>query len=83
MTRASTSVLQLNEKDQFVDVARQLSLAFPDLDLAFNLQEGSQKMRCFVGTEEPIELSLDGAETRELVFEAIFAIKSLVRRFDS
>ena len=71
-------------QDQFIEVARQLSGQFPELDLRFNLEDGSPILRFMMPefTAEVFELELGALETSHLVCEAMFTIKEIARLFD-
>lgn len=70
---------------QFCIVARELCNRFPNLELWFNLEEGTSTMRYGAETISPevleLKLGLDSAEV--LCTQAIFSLKVLARMFDS
>jgi len=69
----------------FVSVAHQLGVLFPDLDLRFSLQSGSETLRFMAAdiSREVHEVSLVGKSTNEILHQAIFAIKEICGRFDA
>jgi len=70
---------------QFVYFASRVSAFFPDLDLRFNLQGNSTKIRYSIPdvSKEVFELSLGGGKIEELIHEATFAIKEAAGRYDA
>ena len=70
---------------QFIDLASKLSANFPDLDLRFNLQGNTNKIRYTVPTvsSKVFELTLGRSNVDKLVYEATFEIKELTQRFDA
>jgi hypothetical protein len=80
----NTPTNESNEiEEQFVLVASALYSHFPDLDLRFNLRCGTSKARCLIPhPKKALKLPLGSKDTDELVREAVWAIKVLIRRFD-
>ncbi|MCC6221562.1 MAG: hypothetical protein IT291_10020 [Deltaproteobacteria bacterium] len=72
-------------EDQFIAVAMEISHLFPKLDLRFNLQSGSSKVRYSAPSisAEIFELDLNLGETSALIIEACFKIKEIGRLFDA
>jgi hypothetical protein len=70
---------------QFIDFATKLSGYFPELDLRFNLQNGSKTVRFTLPghTNRVFEAELGQNELDSLVYEAAFAVKEMVRKFDA
>ncbi|MCB0361001.1 MAG: hypothetical protein KDD44_15235 [Bdellovibrionales bacterium] len=70
---------------QFISIASELSIQFPDLDLRFNLQSGSNRLRYVAAavSTEVHEMTLGEIETRELIYEAIFTLKELAQMYDA
>jgi hypothetical protein len=83
MLRLSTK--ELNPEERFVLLAMELQRTFPELDLRFNLLDGSTTARCLIPelSEEALELSLNGRELSKTLHEAIFSIKQLAHLFDA
>ena len=71
-------------EEQFVHVASALYDHFPDLDLRFNLRSGTTKARCLIpnAQRKALKFELGGKTTEELVREAVWAIKILMKRYD-
>ena len=74
-----------NLTKQFIYFASKVSSFFPDLDLRFNLQGNSNKIRYSIPdiSSEVFELTLGVNKVEELVHEAAFAIKEATGRFDA
>ena len=72
-------------RQQFISIASELSNIFPDLDLRFNLQGGSNRLRYVAAaiSSEVHELELGDLETQELIFEAIFTLKEVAQLYDA
>lgn len=70
---------------QFIYFASRVSSFFPELDLRFNLQGNSTKIRYSIPdiSSEVFELSLAGAKIDELIHEAAFSIKEATGRYDA
>lgn len=70
---------------QFIYFASKVSAFFPDLDVRFNLQGGSNTLRYTIPavTDEVFELTLGRERIESLIHEAAFAIKELTQRFDA
>mgnify|MGYP000950188881 CR=1 FL=1 len=71
-------------EERFVLVANALYEYFPDLDLRFNLRCGTTKARCLLPhpTKKALRLPLGDKSAEDVVRDAVWAIKSLTRRFD-
>ena len=71
-------------KQQFHVLANELSVRFPELDLRFNLQSGTNRLRLKAASvsHEVIELPLGEYETDELLYAAMFRIKEIARLYD-
>ena len=71
--------------EQFIDIAQQVSLEFPELDLRFSLQSDSNILRYSAAdvSQEVFELELGLEETTNLVYEAIFKVKQVAQLFDA
>lgn len=76
---------QQNVTDQFVYFASKLSTYFPDLDLRFNLQGGTNRLRYSIPSisKRVYELQLGHEHIENLVHEATFKIKEIAQRFDA
>ncbi len=72
-------------RDQFVFLATELSNLFPELDLRFNLQSGTNQLRyrAVAVSKEVFELPLGKRSAQELLHQAIFTIKERARLFDA
>ena len=72
-------------KERFLFVANELHMQFPDLDLRFNLREGSSQLRFMVGAVSPdiVEIDLDESSVEEIIYAAIFQVKELAQIFDA
>ncbi|MFN8392225.1 MAG: hypothetical protein U0136_18175 [Bdellovibrionota bacterium] len=70
---------------EFIYFASTLSSSFPDLDLRFNLQNGTNRLRYTIPavSSKVFELQLGQDEIDSLVHEATFEIKEITRRFDA
>ena len=70
---------------QFVELASELNLVFPELDLRFSLKSESEEMRYYAAavSDEILELTLGSKSTLELMYEATFALKELAQLFDA
>lgn len=71
--------------NQFIYFASKVSGYFPDLDLRFNLQNGSNLIRYTAPkvSKKVFELALGAESVEELVHSATFALKEATRRFDA
>lgn len=69
---------------KFVTLATQISGFFPELDLRFNLQHGSSRLRYMIAglSDEVYELEFDTIDIGPTLHEAVFTIKQLLGRFD-
>jgi len=72
-------------KGQFVFIANELSSRFPDLDLRFNLQNGTNTLRFMAAaiSRDVVELDLGDHETTDLLNAAILQIKEIAQIFDA
>ncbi len=72
-------------KERFLFVANELHSQFPNLDLRFNLREGSSQLRFMIGAVSPdvVEIDLDEASVEEIIYAAIFQVKELAQIFDA
>ncbi len=71
---------------QFIHFASRLSAYFPELDLRFNLQDGTNTLRYRIPdlSKDVFELDLDPAlSIEQLLHEAAFTIKEIAQRFDA
>ena len=80
--------LQDSEKiihNRFVRVAVELSNALPQLDLRFNLEDGTTCLRCKAAGLEPeiYEFDLKTTEAATLVNEAVLTLKVAAGLFDA
>jgi hypothetical protein len=71
-------------REEFIYIANELTGRFPDLDLRFNLRNGSKRCRLVMPTvtSHVVELSLGRGNPEALLHEAIFAVKELAQLFD-
>jgi hypothetical protein len=79
------SAYRANITKQFVYFASRLSCSFPDLDLRFNLQGGTNRLRYTIPavSSRVFELTLGKQNIETLVHEATFEIKEITQRFDA
>ena len=73
-------------RDRFVYLASELSSRFPQLDLRFNWQAGSEVLRLVLPNSSKrrvIELDIAAYERDELLYGAIFRIKELAKLYDA
>jgi len=82
---SSTEVVAPKVRGQFVFLANELSHRFPDLDLRFNLRNGSSTLRFMAAaiSRDVIELDLGDYETVDLLNAAILQIKEMAQIFDA
>ncbi len=73
-----------NIKKTFVYLAGELSSRFPELDLRFNLQTGTDRFRVIAAavSNTVIELPIAKHECQDLLHAAIFELKELAQLFD-
>jgi len=59
--------------------------SFPEIDLRITRQEGSEFILLGAPehSDDEVSLDLNSAASSEILFEAIFAVKSLARLFDA
>ena len=71
--------------EQFINLATEISNLFPDLDLRFNLQQGTKRLRFTLPTvtKDVFELELNPENITPTVYEAAFTIKEITQRFDA
>ena len=71
-------------EDEFVRIATALYSYFPDLDLRFNLRTGTTSALCLVPNEAKTKLTLPIGHKAadDVVRDAVWEIKELIRRFD-
>jgi hypothetical protein len=74
-----------NLTDQFVSVATQVSTSFPEIDLRFSHEEGSDNFQMVAPSisEDVFEFPLGVCSTKELIHETIFAIKEIAQLYDA
>jgi len=82
---ASQSANSGSVKGQFVFIANELASRFPDLDLRFNLQNGTNTLRFMAAaiSRDVVELDLGDHETTDLLNAAILQIKEIAQIFDA
>jgi len=82
---ATTQTATGSIKGQFVYIANELSTRFPDLDLRFNLQNGTNTLRFMAAaiSRDVVELDLGDHETIDLLNAAILQIKEIAQIFDA
>ncbi len=70
---------------QFIDFASRVSSYFPELDLRFNLQGGTSRLRYSAPaiSDRVFELELGQERIETLIHEAAFSIKELTQRYDA
>lgn len=70
---------------RFVCFARELTNVFPDLDLRFNLQGGTTKLRYLAADLSPeiFEADIAAQKIDTVIGEAILNIKQIARLFDA
>lgn len=72
-------------RKQFVQVAHELAVRFPDIDLRFSLTSGTKVLRYRAAniSSEILEVELGSNKTQDIINEAILTIKALARHFDA
>jgi hypothetical protein len=76
--------LSTHTHPEFISVASELMSRFPELDLRFNFQNGSNRLRFMVASvsRDIIELDLDTHDADDVLHAAIFEIKERAQIFD-
>jgi len=76
---------EINLREKFDSVIRELDIRFPELDLRFNFQSGSNSMRFYIADidSDVMELDLRSVSAQAILNEATFCVKQTVRKFDA
>ena len=69
----------------FMSLVSQLYAQFPELDLQFTLEAGSSAARYKIAdhSDEIYELELNTPNIEDTLYQAIFNIKSITKKFDA
>ena len=72
-------------EEEFHFIVRELTNVFPELDLRFNLQAGSNRIRYQIAdvSHDTYEAQIGAQSAQNILNEAILNIKAIARRFDA
>ena len=76
---------QNNSREQILEIVDQLAEKFPELDLSFNLIEGSRALRCIASgfPDKPFEILVGRKNTSSIILEASIKIRKITDTLDA
>lgn len=82
---SSSAVPSKNDERRFMSLVARLYAQFPELDLQFTLEAGSTAARYRIAdhSDQLFELDLRTKNLEQTLYQAIFNIKSIAKKFDA